>query len=246
MPTKQGVETADAGETTGVGHVDQSQVRFHQQLLGQEQPIGLRQFHWRDAELLANGPTELSGTDMQFRGKLFDPAVVVERPGPDAGGRLPGQVRHGVDRRMSRRQLGTAAQTGPKSVAFGQCRIRKEPASVAPRRAGRADWTAVDSRGRHAHEEQPVETHITCGQGPVTGLIVECHTRSLPASRSAVWPFSDTDMQKKAVARQAWTCFHAGLSAGDFPRWPGGLFQRRCTQKYCSGARRTTRSRAAV
>ena len=60
MRAKQGIEPPDALEPAGERDLDDRQVRLGEQLLGQEQPLGLGQLDRRDAELLLDRAAKLA------------------------------------------------------------------------------------------------------------------------------------------------------------------------------------------
>ena len=182
MRPEERIEPADAGEAAGGRDLDQRQARLGEQLLGQQQPARLGQRDRRDAELLPDRPAELSRAEAQLAGQALQASLVVQGPGLDPGRGQPGGPPHRIHRRVPRGQLGPAPQARPEPRVLRQCGVREEPAAIAARRPRGTDRPAVDLRGRHPHEEEPVEPHVAGGQGTIAGLGVDSHEGTIRAA----------------------------------------------------------------
>ena len=102
---------------------------------------------------------------------------LLERAGFDARMGLGRETRRGVDRRMPRRQLRAADETGAKARGF-RGGGRKVETSVFPfRRARRTDAAAIDARGFDADVEPAVEPAVLGFNGGVTDLDIKHRER---------------------------------------------------------------------
>ena len=72
----------------------------------------------RHAELPLQRPPDVARAHAELARQVRH-AVSIERAGGDAQCRHPGELRHGVHQRASRRQLGTAPQAWPEPRLFG-------------------------------------------------------------------------------------------------------------------------------
>ena len=194
MGPKQGVESPDALEAARERHLDDRQVRLGEELLGQQQALGLRQLDRRDAKLLPDGAAELARAQPQVSRQLLQAAPIVQGARLDSRRGRAGRSAHRVDRCKAGSQLGPASQARPESPLLRQCRVAEEPAPAAGGRPRRADRPAIDPRGRDPDEEQAVEAGITRGQGSVTRLVVNSHDRILAARAKRISPFSDIEI----------------------------------------------------
>src|SRR5437868_2701725 len=93
--------------------------------------------------------SELSGK------RLHGPAV--ERASRDVLDHFVCEARDGVDRRLTRRELGTAPLARAVTRRLGVGAREKEATIFAPRDARWTDRPAVDPRRRDRDEEDPVE-----------------------------------------------------------------------------------------
>ena len=194
MGPKQGVESPHALEAARERHLDDRQVRLGEELLGQEQALGLRQLDRRDAKLLPDGAAELARAQPQVSGQLLQAAPIIQGTRLDSRRGRAGRSAHRIDRCEAGRQLGPASQARPEPLLLRQGGVAEEPAPAASGRPRRADRPAVDPRGRDPDEEQAVEAGITRGQGSVTGLVVDSHVRILAARATRISPFSDIEI----------------------------------------------------
>src|SRR5208337_5090484 len=138
-------------------------------------------------------PAELSRAQAELAGKRLQTAVVVEGAGLDARRGQPRSSSQCIDRGVPRGQLGAAPQARAETRVLRRRGAGEEPAAVSARCACRANGPAVDSRRRHADEEEPVEAGIASSQGAVAGLGVDSHEGNVPAPVSCASPFSDIE-----------------------------------------------------
>src|SRR5262245_1747238 len=119
----------------------------------------LRQFNRRNTQLLLHCPPELAATDTEVARQPFQ-SMFVECTGRDARRCGFSEPRHSVYSCAAWRELRSAAQAWAETRAF-RCGGAAEIPPVFPQRAAcRADGSAVDRRGRDAHEEHAVEPGI--------------------------------------------------------------------------------------
>ena len=160
---EDGVEAAQALESAGEGDAGYRQGRVHEEPLGEQQAVRLRELHRGHAELPLQGPSEMTLADAQLAGELGH-APAIERARADAVCRHSRQPRHGVDQRPAGRQLGPAAEAGAESVPLGGRGGVEETPAIGVGHSRGTHRPAVDPRRGDADEEHPVEAGVACIQ----------------------------------------------------------------------------------
>jgi hypothetical protein len=194
MRSKKRIESAHALKPARKGDFNDWQIGFCEQLFSQEQSLRLCQLDWRDPKVLLDRSSQLPARESQVVSKTLYISAVIQSTRFDPPGRRSGGPPDRIDRRVSRSELRTTTQAGPKSLPLRQGRIRKKSASGPAHRPGSADRPAINRRRRDPNKEQAVKTGVTRGQGSIAGLIVDSHEWSLTAVQPYVWPFSDIEI----------------------------------------------------
>ena len=119
------------------------------------QPLRVRHGQRAGAQVPREQPPQVPACHAEPCRQVFD-AAVVERAIGDQSQSAPHRRRGATPRGRSGCAFGTAAQAGPVARLTGGGRGRKERHVLAPRRVGRADRPAVDSRTEHTGEETQV------------------------------------------------------------------------------------------
>jgi hypothetical protein len=57
---KKGIESAQAGKSTGIGHLDHREIRIRQEALSQKKPLSLRDLNRGHAEDTSQNPAEMA------------------------------------------------------------------------------------------------------------------------------------------------------------------------------------------
>src|SRR5262245_32492136 len=117
---------------------------------------------------------ELTFADAQPARQIIN-ARLVERPELDQSQCPRDGIRGAAPSPEIRCRLGPAAQTGPETRFLG-CRgggikrhIRRS------RRAGRANWSAIDAGGFDAGEKPAIKTGVALAQRAIAGVMIEIH-----------------------------------------------------------------------
>ena len=120
------------------------QRRIGQQALREQQPLRLRIFDRRNAELRVEDAPQVPARHADARGQHVDAALLEYAifDQLDSGLR---EARRRVDARKPGRQLGPAAQAGSKAFDFRRGRAAKEAAVLAARQADGADGPTIDA-----------------------------------------------------------------------------------------------------
>jgi hypothetical protein len=137
-------------------------VPYREQPLGEQEPLRLRVFDRRDAELRVEDPPQVAARHAHARRQMLDAALVEHAVLDQVDGALR-EPRDRVDARIAGRELRPAAQARPIAFDFGSGGAREEVAILAARQAHRAHRPAIDARRRHADEESAVEARIVRG-----------------------------------------------------------------------------------
>src|SRR6266516_2960812 len=134
----------------------------------------LRESQRRHADLALERAPQVALAHAQLTRELGDAAIVQRARGDPLGGYL-GEARHRAQRWSTcpRRQLGTAAQAGPKARALGGRRGIEEAAVTVVRQARRANRSAIDARRRDPDEKDAVETRVPRVHRELIGLAVD-------------------------------------------------------------------------
>ena len=93
----------------------------------------------------------------------------------DSGDRGADQPAHRIHRGQARRTLGTAAQTGTETCAFGARGTGEKAHVAALGGTRRTDRTAIDLGGRDGDEEAAVEAAVAGPDRAKAGIGVEFH-----------------------------------------------------------------------
>ena len=141
----QRVEAAHAGEAAGQRDLGDRQRRVGQQALGEQQPLRLRVFDRRHAELGVENAPQVAAGHADARRECLDAAVVEDAVLDQVDRRLREPCRR-VDAGVARRELGSAAQARPVAVDLGGRRAREKAAILAA--AARAPCTPAGNRCR--------------------------------------------------------------------------------------------------
>ncbi len=157
MRLKQRVESPDAVEAAGEGHVDDRQVRLGEQLLGQEQARVCASSIGETPNSCRTARRSLAAAELQVARQLLQAPPVIQGSGLDPrSGRDRATRLTAVDRCKPRCQLGAAAQAWSKSIALGHGRVWRRtgsgrgPASGPCRSAGNR-CSSSSPRRRRAH-----------------------------------------------------------------------------------------------
>jgi len=163
------VEASNAAKARGERHLAHRQRRLVDELLGEQDPSGLRDRDGRRTEVCAEQPAELAFADAEPRGEcvhigLVQSAELDERQ----------SARHGVRRAAPggeiRCRFGPAAQTRPEAGGLRGRRRGEEAHVLALGRPRRTDGTAVDAGRLHADEQLAVEACVAGPEGAVAGV----------------------------------------------------------------------------
>ncbi|MDT4820662.1 hypothetical protein FQZ97_538080 [compost metagenome] len=172
------VEAPHAREAAGQRHLRHRQARVGDELLGGQQAARLQVLQRRHAELRLEDAPQVAvahaqaGRDLRRAGAFLGPGIGLV----DQARRLQCQDARGIFGRptgRARRQLGPAAQAGPKACGLGLGRVAEEAAVLAPRQLHAAHRPAVDAGGGHGREERAVEARVVRLHRQVAGVALE-------------------------------------------------------------------------
>jgi hypothetical protein len=189
---EQRVEAAHARESARARDLRHRQLRVRQQPLCQQQPLRLRVFDRRNAELAFENSPQVPARHADPFGQVLD-AAVFQHAVLDQIDRALCEARDGIHARIAGRKLRAATQAGPVAAHLCRSRAREEAAVFAARQTYGAHGTAIDPRRRDADEEAAVEARVVRSERAVAGVGVERHGRIMPAGPDRDSPFSDVE-----------------------------------------------------
>src|SRR6185436_7520512 len=74
---ERGIETAQARKSAGKSDLNHGQARFGEELLGPEQPAGLKQLNRGHSQFLPDDAADLSRAEPKFSGDGFERALLI-------------------------------------------------------------------------------------------------------------------------------------------------------------------------
>src|SRR5581483_10764199 len=184
------VESPETLEAAGERDLRDRQRRVDQELLGEQQPVGLGERDRRDADGALHRAPQVPLAHSQLSGQLGDPAPI-QRPSRNALGRRRGEPRQGLHLASTGRELRSASETGSKSGMLGRRGRGEESAMVGGGEPRWADRAAVNSSRRDADVEDAVESGIARFERALADIGTGQHHWNLGTVQPGVTPNPD-------------------------------------------------------
>ncbi len=166
---EQRVEATHAAEAAGECDLGLAERGFSKQPLGQQQPLRLRQFDRRYAELRLRNPAQMPIADAERCSQLSHMRAR-QRMLLDAGNGGAHQARHCIHGRKTRGSFRPAAKAWPETCALGGCRTGVEAHILPLRRSDRAYGPAVDAGRGHRNIKASVEARVAGPHCAITSV----------------------------------------------------------------------------
>jgi hypothetical protein len=161
-----------------------------QQSFCEQQSLSLRKFDRRDSEFSFGDAAQMPIADSERCREICDPATR-ERMLFDSRYCRTDESRCRVDRRESRRTLGSATQARSIALPLGACGTLEKAQIFTPCGSRRANRPAIDAGCDDCGEKSSVEAPISGAQCAITNVRIKSHTERLANMRGKYSPFSD-------------------------------------------------------
>ncbi|MDR9062836.1 hypothetical protein FEP47_02068 [Burkholderia multivorans] len=180
----EAAHAAEPGRRRDDGH---GQRGVGQQSLRHQEPLRLREFDRRYAELRGEDPAQMALGHADALRECVDGAAAVQETVVDQRRGRIGEIARHVEQAVARRELGAATHARPEAGLLGGRGGREVAAVLRFRRLHGTNGAAIHAGRAHADEEPAVEAAVSRQQGVVADVGIEAHATTVNHPPRRFW-----------------------------------------------------------